>query len=352
MAFSVEGMAGGEEKMSHEWFGWSGKILRINLTKRKVTKQELPKERARNYIGGRGINVKILYDEVKPRTDPLGPENLLIFGTGPLEGTPIGMRRVSITAKSLRGCIAEGGFGGFFGPEIKFTGYDHIIIEGIAKKPVYIWIDDDEVEIKDAAHLWGKTTVETEDLIKRDVGDRDVQVACIGPAGENLVPCPVFTDRGKASGGRLDCGTIMGSKKLKAIAVRGSGGVKIARPEEFEKALMKVYEILNVEKSMDPYFTPWFLFGSPMLIRVFKGSIGLHSYNCKTLYFDYADDLSGEKFLEKYVVRRGSCFCCVAPCKFWYEIRDGPYAGTKGGYIQAGSLMALGPLVGLKISLQ
>jgi len=221
--------------VNQKWFGWKGKILRINLTTGKVVKQVLPKDLAKNYIGCRGINAKILYDEVRPKTNAFAPDNILIFGTGPLEGTPVGMGRISVATKSPRGCIAEGGFGGFFAPELKFAGYDFLIVHGKAKKPVYIWIDDEIVEIRDATHIWGRDTWETDKMIKEDIGDYEIEVCYIGPAAENLVAaCPIINGLTN-SGGRTDCGTVMGAKKLKAVAVRGSGEVEVARPKEFDE---------------------------------------------------------------------------------------------------------------------
>ncbi|HUL30333.1 MAG TPA: aldehyde ferredoxin oxidoreductase N-terminal domain-containing protein, partial [Thermodesulfobacteriota bacterium] len=172
-----------------QWYGWMGTILRVNLSSKKITKEPLSKDLAYDFVGGRGINSKILYDETGPKTDPLGPGNRLIIGTGPTSGTlGLGNGRFTMTVKSpLTGILGDGSGGGHFGAEVKFAGYDHVVIQGKAAKPVYLWIKDDEVVIKDARHLWGKTTWETDELIRKELGDNDTKTLCIGQAGENLV---------------------------------------------------------------------------------------------------------------------------------------------------------------------
>ena len=154
------------------WYGWMGTILRVDLSNGKITKEPLTEDLAYNFIGGRGINSKILYDETGPETDPLGPDNRLIIGTGPTSGTlGLGNGRFTVTAKSpLTGILGDASGGGHFGAEVKFAGYDHIIIQGRAKKPVYLWVNDDEVKIKDAQHLWGKNTWETGKINKGRIG--------------------------------------------------------------------------------------------------------------------------------------------------------------------------------------
>jgi len=336
--------------MVQKWYGWKGTILRIKLSNNKVVKQDLPRNWARDYIGCRGINSKILYDETKPRMDPFSPENKLIFGTGPLDGTPFGMGRMSISTKSPRYTLAEGGIGGFFGPELKFAGYDHIVIEGKAKKPTYIWIDDGNIEIRDATHIWGKTTSETDEIIKEEVGDQDIQMMYIGPAAEKLVhACPVISGLHHA-GCRAGCGTVMGSKKLKAIAVRGSGGVKVAQPNEVENRYKELYELLTTPKKMKDPWWPSFIFLGPALVnRVFNdvGTAPALNFQRMSLSWKDADDISGERYLEKYVVRPQSCFCCTCPgCGAWFEVNNGPCAGTKGAFLTA-LAGTLGPLVGV-----
>ena len=315
-----------------DWYGYKGIILRVDLTNRTIRKQALPEEWARQYIGCRGINSKILWDEIKPGIDPYGPDNVLIFGTGPLEGTNLGMGRISMTTLSPRRTLGEGGIGGFWGPELKFAGYDFVVITGAANKPVYLWIQDEKVEIRDASHIWGKNTWQTETLIQNELHDPDVQVRCIGPAGENLVhSSPVFGNYNRA-GGRAGLGDVMGSKKLKAIAVRGSGGVQLANPEKYLELYGKIRDILAYDKCMDAWNVPWGTFGGLVLMRIFNSLGNLQTRNAQEMRFDEGiDSVCGERVLLDHAVRPRACFSCPYPsCGKYYEVKDGPYAGTTG----------------------
>ena len=172
--------------MQTAWNG-KGKILRIDLEKETITRQDLPEEWVRKFIGCRGVNSLILYNEVGPEVDPFSPDNKLIFGIGPLEGTPMSCGKVSVQTKHANGFIGEGGAGGEWAPELRFAGYEYIIIEKKAKKPVYVLINDNDVEIREAGDLWGKDTWETNRILREETGIPDLQVASIGQAGENLV---------------------------------------------------------------------------------------------------------------------------------------------------------------------
>lgn len=333
--------------MNRKLFGWKGKILRINLSNGKVSKQNLPKEWMRDFIGCRGINSKILYDEVNPNINAYDPKNKLIFGTGPLEGTPIGMGRVSITTKSDRGCIGEGGFGGFWGPELKYAGYDHVVIEGISKKPCYIWIDDEIVEIRNAEHLWGMDTWQTDRTIKEEIDDFDIQIAYIGPAGENLVHASTILTDLCRSGARSGCGEVMGSKKLKAIAVRGSGGVQVADPEEYKKLWRTIYSAHDHYHTDDIYVPIYYVFGSCGIAKMYNFSGGLQTRNAQEGEFAGFDEVSPEKYYEKYAVRGTACFCCPYAAEGkWHEVNEGEYAGTKGKNLWAGNLHSFSALIG------
>ena len=210
--------------------GYMGKILRVNLSSSKITEEPLDPIVARNFIGGRGFGSKILYDELKPGIAPLGPDNKLVITTGVLTGIPIpGAARHSVTAKSpLTGVLGEAPVGGFFGQELKAAGYDTVIIEGKAAEPVYLWVHEGETEIKDASHLWGKFTRDAQrDIITEVKNDRAV-VGCIGPGGENLVKYASVIFGYNHAAGRCGIGAVMGSKNLKAIAVRGTQKPKYA----------------------------------------------------------------------------------------------------------------------------
>jgi len=215
--------------------GWVGKTLRVDLGTGKIT-TESSKPACEWFLGGKGINAKVLWDEVMPETNPLDPENRLMFGTGPLVGTlvPTGSK-CSISAKSpLTGKYGDSNIGGYWPAELKYAGFDQIIITGRAERPVYLSINDDTVELNDAGHLWGEGTGKTTFLIKEALS-ADTKVLCIGPAGENQVACASIVSWPSGCASRTGMGAVMGSKNLKAIAVRGSGDVSIARPKELTR---------------------------------------------------------------------------------------------------------------------
>lgn len=207
---------------------YKGKILEVNLSTGAIKHSTLEQDTLRRFIGGSGVAAKLFLDRVSPDVDPLSGENVLFVLTGPLAGTNLpGSARFSVCAKSpLTDIWGESNCGGDFGPELKFAGYDGIAIEGVCDKPVYLLIDDDRVEIRDASELWGKDTYETIDLLKKWIGGtRKARVLAIGPAGENLVryACIISDKYGVA--GRTGLGAVMGAKKLKAIVLRGTGDV-------------------------------------------------------------------------------------------------------------------------------
>ncbi len=212
--------------------GWAGKILRVDLTNRESSVEPV-EPYTRSFIGGRGISVKKIYDEVDPQLSPYDPGNKLCFGPGVLTGTPAAASgRLKVTGMAAGGLLRHAGLGGQAPAEIKWAGYDLIIIQGKADKPVYIRIHDDSVEIKDAGHIWGKDVYETQEILKDGLGD-SFEVICIGPGGENALSfASIHTGWGSAAG-RCGFGGVMGSKNLKAIAVRGTRGLKIAKTEEF-----------------------------------------------------------------------------------------------------------------------
>ena len=334
--------------MSKNWYGWKGSILRVDLSKRKVSTQELPKEYTRDFLGCRGINAKIMFDELKAGIDPRSPENVLVFGTGPLEGTPVGMGRISVSTKSYRRTYAEGGFGGFFAPELKFAGYDHIVITGRAEKPAFLFIDDGKAEILNAKNFWGMTTWDADESLRDELGDPNIQVACIGPAAEREVhACPIFGSFNR-SGGRADCGTVMGGKRLKAIAVRGTKGVQIAHPEDFEKAFDRMRDVLRID-GMDHYVVPYGVFGSTSQIRIFNEAGWFLTRNAQEGSFEGADKVSGERYLEQYAVKPRACFGCFFQpgCGVWYKVDDGPYSGIYGETLWAADNIMFTALSGI-----
>jgi len=293
--------------------GYMGKILRVNLTTGKTSEEPLNEEIARKFIGARGYGAKIIFDEVSHNTDPLGSENKLIFATGPLTLTtaPTGGRYNVITKSPLNGVIAGSNSGGFFGPGLKKAGYDMLIVEGKSEKPVYLWITDEKVEIKDASHLWGKDTHETTDTILSELGNKNIKVACIGPAGENLVKFAcIINDKARAAG-RTGVGAVMGSKMLKAVAVKGNKRAPIANPEKFKEVLKVTMDKIKTNavtsQGLPTYGT--------MVLNHIINEHGLYpAYNFQKGTYEDVDKVSGEKLKETYLVRNKACYACPIAC--------------------------------------
>ncbi len=318
-------------------YGWKNRILRINLESRKVSTEDLPEEWRKKYIGCRGINDIILYQEVGPEVDPFSADNKLIFGTGPLEGTPIGMGRISIQTKHPKGFIGEGGAGGHWGAELKYAGYDFIVVERKSEVPVYLLIDNEKVEIRDAGHLWGRD-VRQKNLLLREETGLPVEVACIGPGGERLVSEAKVMVTLDHAGGR-GCGTVMGDKKLAAIAVHGTGGVKVKDPENFLKTYRKIRKLLDLRETIDPFVPSWAFLSANMLLTLFNENGWLHAYNAQRGTIE--SFLNGEEYLAKYVTRPESGFCCPFPaCGRRFEVKEGKYAGTSGDEREGGFSLA------------
>ncbi|MGA2670242.1 MAG: aldehyde ferredoxin oxidoreductase family protein [Dehalococcoidia bacterium] len=323
-------------------YGYMGTILRVDLTSGKTEKQSLSEELIDNYIGGRGINAKILYDEVKVGLDSFDPESRLIFGTGPLSGTPLASGRINITAKSpITNILGDSNAGSHFGPEMKYTGYDHIVFTGKADKPVYLWIENDDVQIRDGHHLWGKMTQETQRLIKEELRDPYIQVACIGPAGENLVRPSSILVGSYGACGRTGMGAVMGSKNLKAVAVRGTKGVKIAEPDTFRRLA------LDLKRRMmeNPLYPAFSTYGTCMLLdgTYARGTIAFRNAQQTGAWAGY-DGINAETLHQKYVTKKIGCFGCVNHCRSWFEIKEGPYTGLSGVLFEYATQSGFGAL--------
>jgi aldehyde:ferredoxin oxidoreductase len=219
-------------------YGYAGSILEANLLARKAVKKELDLQIARNFIGGLGFNTKMLYDSVGPNVNPLSPDNIVAISPGALTGTsaPTACRTEVTTKSPLTGIIGTGNVGGFWGPALRYAGYDAIVVRNRSERPVYLLIDDDQTEIREATHLWGKDSWETTDILKKELG-QDFSVMSIGQAGENLVRYATVVVDYQHAPGRSHAGAVLGVKKLKAIAVRGTGRIVIRSVEEFQKAV-------------------------------------------------------------------------------------------------------------------
>ena len=324
------------------------RILRVDLSDRTVRVEDLPREWTGKYLGTRGITSRLLYDEVKKGTNPYGPDNVLYIGTGPLDGLPIGMSRLSLSTKSPRGCVGEGSSGGFFGPELRRAGYDYIAIRGVADSPVYLNIEDDKVEIRDAGHLWGKNTDDTDAALHAELHDPDTQFRYIGPAAENLVHAAMIFGNLNSAGGRAGAGEVMGSKKLKAIAVRGHGGIKPHDYDAFVDAYKVFRERLDLKTSRDMWTPVWSTYGAPVLSRLFPDLGNLMTRNAQEMRWDSdkATAISSENFLDGYVTSAKACFNCPWPaCQKLYKIGPGKYQGYKGGNYWAAQPVVFGSVI-------
>ncbi len=303
--------------------GYMGKILRVNLSTGKVSTEPIDEQIAKEYIGARGYAAKIFYDEVDPKIDPLGPDNKLIFATGPLTLTPSpSAARFDVVTKSpLNNTIAGSNSGGFWGPELKKAGYDMIVVEGKAQKPVYLWVNEDKVEIKDADHLIGEETDKTTDRIIQELGgDKHINVACIGPAGENLVKFAcIINDKGRAAG-RTGVGAVMGSKNLKAIAVRGHKRVPIANEDKFREVLKGMMDKLKTN-SITSQGLP--KYGTMVLNNIIDQNGLYPTRNFQESVFENVDKVSGEKLVETYLVKNKACFGCPIGCGRVTKLPDG-----------------------------
>ena len=272
----------------------------------------------------------MFFDEVDPGIDPLSSDNKIIFLAGPLTGTiaSSGGRYNVVTKGVLNGTIAASNSGGSFGPEIKYAGYDGFIIEGKAKEPAYLWVNNDQVEIRDASELWGKNTVETTDLVKAATDD-EAKVACIGPAGENLVKFACVMNEYNRAAGRSGAGAVMGSKNLKAIAVRGTKGIRVADNKRFLKAIMDARAKLKAHPVTGEGLKAY---GTNILVNILNEHGGLPVKNfSEAAIFSGAEKISGEYQAEKYLVRNKGCFGCSIGCGRVTRIKQGKYQGLGEG---------------------
>ena len=280
------------------------------------------------FLGGRGFNSKILYDEVPKDVDPLSPQNKLMFATGPLVGTafPLGAR-FNVSAKSpLTGILGDSNAGGHFAAEMKFAGYDQIIIEGKSRKPSYIFIEDQEIQMKDAEHLVGKDVYETTDIVVKDLGERTVQVATVGPAAENRVLyAGIFVNLARPAA-RTGIGTVMASKNLKAVALKGTGSIKIADPRKF----WKIVEETEEETYAHPQYWPRRIMGTTRILMLADKLGFLPTRHFTSATFEHAAEVSGERLAREYNVKNRACFSCIVPCSRVYLVREGEYAGLYG----------------------
>ena len=312
------------KKAGDKLLGYAGKLLYVDLGKGSFEGRETPAQLAQAFLGGRGLGAALLYKELELGIDPLGPKNILIFMTGLADGTllPSSPRWVVVTKSPLTGMYLCNSAGGFFGPELKFAGYDGIVIKGKAKSPVYLYIKDGKMELRDAKKLWGKMTDETEQEIRKELKDNRVRVACVGPAGENFVKyANIQSDL--RSIGRGGAGAVMASKNLKAVAVRGHGKFEVA-DEEGLAILVRELRMNMKESEAVQDFTKW---GTMQFVDVINEAGLLPTRNFQEGVFEGARKINAET-IRKMVKRNTACFGCPVACGKYSIVADGKYAGT------------------------
>lgn len=308
--------------------GYKGKLLEVNLAIGAIGHSMLKQEILRKFIGGGGLAAKLFLDRVSPDVDPLSGENVLFIMTGPLAGTNLpGTSRFCVCAKSpLTQIWGEANCGGNFAPQLKFAGYDGIAIEGASDKPVYLFIDDDVVEIRDASELWGKDIYETTDILREQLRGK-VTVLAIGPAGENLVRYACIINDKHNAAGRCGLGTVMGAKKLKAIAVRGTGKVEPAHQSDLTKVRERVREKVNA--SVVTLAFRGFGTDAGMVVDALRGDVPGKNWSWGD-NLAVATKIGGEVLAEKYIVRSHACHACPVACKHVVRVKEPPYMVEEG----------------------
>ena len=324
--------------------GYAGKILRVNLSTGKITVEKLDEETAKKYIGGIGLGMKLWLANSKAGVDAFSPENPLVLAVGPVSATmfPTGGNGHAFISKSPEtGAVGEAVSHGTFGAEIKRAGYDAIILVGKAERPSYLWIDDESVQLLDAEKIWGKSPAETEDAVKDELGDYYVRVASIGLAGEKLSKIANIINEKTRAAGRTGLGAVMGSKNLKAFAVRGTKDIVVAKPEEFIEMVKEFHERMK-----GPAAQKYRTLGSAENVMIQNALHCLPTRNYNNSYFDHAERVSGEILNERYIAKIIACNSCAMRCEHEAVIHDGPYKGTMAR-MEYDNIWALGPNCGV-----
>ena len=325
-------------------FGYAGRILYVDLTTGKTHTEKLSEETAKKYIGGIGLGMHFYLSNSKAQTDPLSSENPIVLALGPFAGTmfPTGGNGHAFISKSPQtGGVAEAVSHGTFGTELKRAGYDVVIITGQAKKPVYLWIDDDSVKLSDATKLWGKSAGETEDLLRDELGDYYIRVAAIGLAGEKQSKLATIVNDKTHAAGRTGLGAVMGSKNLKAIAVRGTHDVAVAKPAEFLEIVQDFHERMK-----GPAASKYRTIGSIENLTINNKLTCMPTYNYRAAQFPNIAQISGEILNEHYITKIIACNSCAMRCEHEAIIRDGTYKGTMTR-LEYDNVWALGPNCGV-----
>jgi aldehyde:ferredoxin oxidoreductase len=330
-------------KEEHSMYGWAGTILKVYLSEGKIVKDPLSPEFAKTFLGGRGFNSKIIYDDFDPSvTDPFSPENIVAIGPGSLCGNTLSASRicVSVARSPITGVFGDGNLGSYFGGELRWAGYDSIVFYGKSKDLVYLRIEDDRVELRDAGHLKGKMVSETDAILKEEMNDPDARVIAIGPGGENRVSGAIPLELHRAAGA---CGTggVLGSKNLKAVVVRGSKGSKIARPSE----LMGAFKRTHKKLLSGPHYPMFSQYGSAALLDLFNEGGMLPTYNWQDLEVKGVEKTYSTALKEQYGKKMVACMGCAVHCEHYYEVKEGPYA-THGAGAEYEVTCGFGPRAG------
>lgn len=322
---------------------YSGELVSVDLGSGKIDHTPISKGVLHDYLGGRGLNMRLLFPFLSRLGDPFDPATPLVMSPGLMCGIPSLGSRMNISARSPEsGYLGDSNIGGELGAELKASGIDSLLIVGQSNTPVYLWVHDHEVEIRDATHLWGKDTVETQKEIRKELRDDRVQVGCIGLAGENKVRFAGIRTGLKSSAGRTGMGAVMGAKRLKAVAVRGTGNISLQDPEGYLESYQKIYSNL-LERKWVKALGRW---GTPILMTKSNelGFLGVRN-NQQTTFGSQGEALNAEH-VDHYSRGMVSCASCPAHCRHRYQILEGPYAGTMGEGPEYASIGSMGSTLG------
>jgi aldehyde:ferredoxin oxidoreductase len=324
--------------------GYAGRVLYVDLTTGNTRTEKLSEETAKKYIGGIGLGMKLWLTHSKAGVEPLSPENPLVLALGPVSATmfPTGGNGHAFISKSpATNGVGEAVSHGTFGAELKRAGYDAVVLIGKAEKPVYLWIDDDSVQLLDASQVWGKSPSETEDAIKNELGDYYVRVASIGLAGEKLSKIASIINEKTRAAGRTGLGAVMGSKNLKAVAVRGTNDIVVAKPDEFMEMVKEFHERMK-----GPAAQKYRTLGTAENVMIQNALFCMPTRNYTNAHFESAEKVSGEALNERYIAKIIACNSCAMRCEHEAVVKEGPYKGTMAR-IEYDSIWALGPNCGV-----
>jgi aldehyde:ferredoxin oxidoreductase len=307
--------------------GYTGKVLRVDLSNEKIATEPINREWTKRFIGGKGLGARYLFEELKPGVDPLSPENVLMIWTGPLVGTmvPLTSRYAVVTKSPLTGTFLDSYAGGYYGPELKYAGFDGVIVKGKASKPVYLWINDGKAEIRDAKNIWGKDNFKTEELIRKETGQSRARVASTGPAGEKLSLISGITSDLTRNAGRGGSGAVFGSKNLKAIAVRGTMGLEVPNIDEFVKMSK---EMLLKDVVENPDHAGSITDGTPIIVDMSQNAAILPTNDWSSGEFDRYQGINSDALKTRVLVRRKACMGCGLACGSYAKVSKGMFKGA------------------------